>query len=354
MGRPKKDKYIRDLFEDNFSKKFVYYVCNIEKDELMENYLDSRLKLRQELKDGKAFIEAIPQYYTVIEDKELYSITTFNKCLYDFNFRAYFYQIVDFKNRYAKIINKYEFRQEIFGEINKIFNKSIAIYIEKNPQEFILCVPSRNCITITIIDKILDSINNCALRKLTPRYKKERTASTSKKNCELLAYEYKRMMNFIDVFHQIQDELKDTPESIGNFSDEYWLRYSTALYLDLYPNDAEIDFLISHKNDTITDKELAFLYLRNKYNYEKNDEALDKSIDRGHKRYTERDSEKIYYKKLDSYLEFANLYCSGYEYNLEERMKARDSFISLFDSFYDTNKSKKIDLIVLYELISKK
>ncbi len=41
MGRPKKDKYIRDLFEDNFSEKFSYFLCKVTMNELYEKYRDS-------------------------------------------------------------------------------------------------------------------------------------------------------------------------------------------------------------------------------------------------------------------------------------------------------------------------
>ena len=42
MAKPKKDKYIRDLFEEDFYKKFFEFICSANKDVLVKNYFENR------------------------------------------------------------------------------------------------------------------------------------------------------------------------------------------------------------------------------------------------------------------------------------------------------------------------
>ena len=50
MAKPKKDKYIRDLFEEDFYKKFFEFICSANKDVLVKNYFENRKNVSKEVK----------------------------------------------------------------------------------------------------------------------------------------------------------------------------------------------------------------------------------------------------------------------------------------------------------------
>ncbi len=42
MAKPKKEKYVRDLFEENFAEKFYPLIIKMDKSMLIEDFFNSR------------------------------------------------------------------------------------------------------------------------------------------------------------------------------------------------------------------------------------------------------------------------------------------------------------------------
>lgn len=304
MSKLKKEKYIRDLFEENFAAKFFLYISKLEKITLIDEFEKTRNITCNNLLSGINFVDAPLVLFDVIADREKFTIRTFDKILFDIEFRELLYCIFEYKEKILMISDKekyIEIQNAIKKIINTRLNKTIENYIVKNSDLFIFNNPSRSGIVLSTLLIILNNITELVQKNFNPRYRKERTPHVIEERSTLYAYEYDEMQRLTQIYNKLKTKSKF---EYKNFNTIDLIRYSTAMYTQIEINDERLDFIIN--NSTLSNQEIGFKYIKEKYNITQKSETLDKLLDRARKKRKNREENTPTMISVDSYLLSAN------------------------------------------------
>lgn len=304
MSKIKKEKYIRDLFEENFAEKFFLYISMSDKITLIDRFKKTRDITCNNLLSGINFVDAPLVLFDVIDDREKFTIRTFDKILFDIEFRELLYCIFEYKEKISMVFDK-EKSIEIQNAINKMINtrlnKTIENYIVKNSDLFIFNNPSRSGIVLSTLLIILNNIIELVQKKFNPRYRKERTSQIIEERSTLYAYEYDEMQRLAQIYNKLKAKSKF---EYKNFNTIDLIRYSTAMYAQIEIDDERLEFIIN--NSTLSKQEIGFKYIKEKYNITQKSETLDKLLDRARKKRKNREENAPTMMSVDSYLLSAN------------------------------------------------
>lgn len=306
MARPKK-KYIRDLFEKDFNTNFVNYINNIQSTDLKARFIISRLNVCKNLLKGIHFLEYSIFLPDFLNNDGVLTIEIFDKIIFKMEFASLLYQIFEYKELSQNIKNKESLTKKLEKDIAIVINKSLEKYIS-DEENHLFGPPSNKEVVRNILLKILAHINYSAKKHINPKYKKERKRNDDlKKNNTFLAHEYELITNIYDNLKSLcQGQLINiknyTKEELEELKYIMFSKFSTDI------DDDKLDFVINNISNDKKKKDIAFCYLRMKYNIEKNNETLDKNIDRGRKKRKCRDIGNIDYKKIDLELNKLNQY----------------------------------------------
>ena len=304
MVRPKKEKYIRDLFEKDFNTNFVNYINNIQSTDLKARFIISRLNVCKNLLKGIHFLEYPIFLPDFLNNNGVLTIEIFDKIIFKMEFASLLYQIFEYKELSQNIKNKESLTKKLEKDISIVINKSLEKYISDEANH-LFCPPSNKEVVRNILLKILEHINYSTQKHINPKYKKERKRNDDlQKNNTFLAHEYELITTIYDNLKSLcQGQLTN----IKNYTKEE-LKYAMFSEFEMDIDDDKLDFVINNISDDNKKKDIAFCYLRMKYNVTKNNETLDKNIDRGRKKRKCRDIGNIDYKKIDLDLNKLNQY----------------------------------------------
>lgn len=335
MTKSKKDRYIRDLFEEDFYKNFSKYLCNLKILDLFIEFYNSRIKVKCLLLSNRNFHDIPILGFSIIRNDEVFTIEKFDKIIYEIEYRELFYLICDFIQKYKTVKNKTIIMIKFEDIIRKILNKSIDKYLEKN--DFILFLPSRSSIVLNTLLEILKKINLFLLKEINPGYKAERTIDDIEKRNTFIVYEYEQIVNIIESYKIIRQDIIKSKKHYENMSIEDCIKYNISKLTGIDILDERLDFVIhAFQNIKLNKKDLAFQYLREKYNITSNNDTLDKILDRGRNKRKKREIDHFLYKRIDNYLCMANLQDKLNHNNLL-------NWIGLFDCEMD-NLAKKLKI----------
>lgn len=304
MSKIKKEKYIRDLFEEDFAEKFFLYISMSDKITLIDRFKKTRDITCNNLLSGINFVDAPLVLFDVIDDREKFTIRTFDKILFDIEFRELLYCIFEYKEKISMVFDKeksIEIQNAIKKIINTRLNKTIENYIVKNSDLFIFNNPSRSGIVLSTLLIILNNITELVQKKFNPRYRKERTFQIIEERSALYAYEYDEMQRLAQIYNKLKAKSKF---EYKNFNTIDLIRYSTAMYAQIEIDDERLEFIIN--NSTLSKQEIGFKYIKEKYNITQKSEALDKLLDRARKKRKNREENTPTMISVDSYLLSAN------------------------------------------------
>ena len=295
MAKPKKDKYIRDLFEEDFYKKFFEFICSANKDVLVKNYFENRKNVFYALTKHRYFQDIPIIGFKILEENEIFTVQKFIKILFMIEFRDLLYKQYELINLLKQVSNKVEVIEKIANIVIKSFNKSINKFVEKNSNEFYIFQPSRSSIVITVLLNIFDDINSILKQNINPNKRKRIEANIEKRNTFLVS-EYQ----FITKIYQAY-------KKVNNLSEDE-IRFYISQKLDYDPMDDRISYVIENYNSTISKKNLAILYLKERYNLSGNIETIDKTLDRGRKKRIALEENMLSIIEIDSHLVKINAY----------------------------------------------
>lgn len=311
MARPKKEKYIRDLFENNFAEKFFEYINKPTPKALVQKFVEKRKANCRKLLDKRAhFVDAPMIYFSVIKENEKFTLNKFKEILFQIEFRELLYPLFEYIEKTGLFNSKenLECAQLLVKKhIEKSLNKSIDNFLIKNSDDFVFSVPSKDGIILTVLSNVLSDINNILEKQLNPKHRKERISNNPNEKSSLYASEYEKLLHLYDVYkyfekrcnHKIKNECKE-------FTKDDWIRYFTANRTEIDIDDERLEFIITNSN--LSRQKLGFKYLKETYNLDKNDETLDKIIDRGKLKRAQRVTIKPTLMRVDSLLVKMNNY----------------------------------------------
>lgn len=314
MARPKKEKYIRDLFEDNFAEKFFEHINKWTTKSLVKKFEENRKEYCRKLLDKRVhFVDAPMVYFTVIKDNEKFTLNKFKEILFQIEFRELLYLLFEYIEKICLFNSKenLECAQLLVKKhIGKSLNKSIDNFLTKNSDDFVFSVPSRNGIILTVISNVLYDLSNILEKQLNPKHRKERVSSNPNEKSTLYASEYEKLLHLYDVYKYFEKRCNDKIKNeCKEFTKEDWIRYFTANYIEIDIDDEKLEFIIT--NSDLNRQKLGFKYLKETYNLDKNDQTLDKIIDRGKLKRAQRVTIKPTLMRVDSLLAKMNNYKSN-------------------------------------------
>lgn len=272
MARPKKEKYIRDLFEENFPEKFYYLITKMNKPVLIENFFNSRRDVCIALSKHLYFQDVPITAFNILKEDEVFDIRQYCNLLFRIEFRDLLYEQYKFNENIAKYEWNTVLVDLIKDRIRKSFNKSIDNFIKKHKNEFYIFSISRSSIVINVLLNIFYDINNILKKYIEPDFKKERVDPVVENRNTFLASEYE----YITKIYQNYKNVKKLPEED--------IRYYISNKLKYDPFDEGINYVMQNYNDEISKKNFAIKYLKDKYNVSSNIETVDKILDRGRKK----------------------------------------------------------------------
>lgn len=272
MARPKKEKYIRDLFEENFSEKFYALITKMDKSMLIENFFNSRKEVYRALSKHLYFQDIPITAFNILKEDEVFDINKYCSFLFRIEFRGLLYEQYKFNENISKYKWNTILGDLIKDKIRKSFNKSIDNFIKKHENEFYIFPISRSSIVINVLLNIFYDINNILKKYIEPNFKKERVDLIVENRNTFLASEYE----YITKIYQNYKNVKKLSEED--------IRYYISNKLKYDPFDEGINYVIQNYNDEISKKDFAIKYLREKYNVSNNIETIDKILDRGRKK----------------------------------------------------------------------
>lgn len=329
MARPKKEKYIRDLFEENFTEKFYEYINKCNPKFLVEEFAKSRNETCRKLLDERIhFVDAPMIYFSVINDYEKFTLNKFEEILFQIEFRQLLYSLFEYVE---KIYDNKDIHLPVKKYIEKSLNKSINNFLIKNNDSFVFELPSRDGIILTILSNILSEINNMLEKQLNPKHRKERISNNPNEKSTLYASEYEKLIHLYEVYKDFKTKCNNKIKNeITEFSKKDWMRYFTANYTGVDIDDEKLEFIID--NSSLTKQKLGFKYLKETYNLVKNDQTLDKVIDRGKLKRKSRIIIKPTLMRVDSILAKMN----NYKFNpLEPDNNKINKFLSEIENLFN-------------------
>lgn len=311
MARPKKEKYIRDLFEENFSEKFFEYINKLTLKALVQEFAENRKENCRKLLDKRAhFVDAPIIYFSVIKDNEKFTLNKFEEILFQIEFRELLYSLFEYVEKICLFYSKEPLKYALLlvkKHIEKSLNKSIDNFLIKNSNTFVFSIPSRDGIILTVLSNVLCDINNILEKQLNPKHRKERISNNPNEKSTLYASEYEKLLHLYDVYKYFEKRCNDKIKNeCKEFTKEDWMRYLTATRTEIDIDDEKLEFIITNSN--LSRQKLGFKYLKETYNLDKNYETLDKIIDRGKLKRAQRVTMKPTLMRVDSLLEKMNNY----------------------------------------------
>lgn len=333
MVKPKKEKYIRDLFEENFAEKFFEYINKLNPKFLVKEFAKSRNVTCQKLLDEKVhFVDAPMIYFSVVKDYEKFTLNKFEEILFKIEFRELLYLLFEYIKKICDSTENSEHVQLLVKKhIEKSLNKSINNFLIKNSDKFVFSIPSKDGIVLTVLSNILSDINNILEKYLNPKHRKERTSNNPNEKSTLYASEYKKLIHLYEVYKYFETECnKKIKNECTEFRKKDWMRYFTANYTGVDIDDEKLEFIIA--NSSLTRQKLGFKYLKETYNLIKNEQTIDKIIDRGKLKRERRIPKKPTLIRVDSLLASMN----NYKFNsLETNNNEIDVFLLDIENLFN-------------------
>ena len=333
MAKPKKEKYIRDLFEENFAEKFFEYINKLNPKFLVEEFAKSRNVTCRKLLDEKVhFVDAPMIYFSVITDYEKFTLNKFEEILFKIEFRELLYLLFEYIKKICDSKENSEYVQLLVKKhIEKSLNKSINNFLIKNSDKFVFSIPSKDGIVLTVLSNILSDINNILEKYLNPKHRKERTSNNPNEKSTLYTSEYEKLIHLYEVYKDFETKCNNKIKNeCIEFSKKDWIRYFTANYTGVDIDDEKLEFIIA--NSSLTRQKLGFKYLKETYNLIKNDQTIDKIIDRGKLKRERRITKKPTLIRVDSLL--ANM--NNYKFNsLETNNNDIDVFLLDIENLFN-------------------
>lgn len=290
MARPKKEKYIRDLFEDNFAEKFYALITKMDKSMLIENFFNSRRDVCKALSKHLHFQDVPIIAFKILKDDEVFDIKKYCNLLFRIEFRDLLYE----QYKFYESITKYNWDTVLVNlikdSIRKSFNKSIDNFINKHENEFYIFSVSKSSIVINVLLNIFYDINNILKKYIEPDLKKERVDPVIENRNTFLASEYEYITKIYQAY-----------KNVKKYSEED-IRYCISNKFKYDPFDEGINYVIQNYNDEISKKDFAIGYLREKYNVSDNNETIDKILDRGRKKRKKHIEKIVAMADIDMYL----------------------------------------------------
>ena len=290
MAKPKKEKYIRDLFEKDFVEKFYTLIIKTDKSILIEKFFNSRRDVYKALSKHLYFQDVPIIAFNILKEDEVFDISKYRNLLFRIEFRDLLYEQYKFNENISKYKWNIILGDLIKDRIRKSLNKSIDNFIKKHENEFYIFSISRSSIVINVLLNIFYDINNILKKYIEPHYKKERVDPIVENRNTFLASEYE----YITKIYQDYKKVKKLSEEN--------IRYYISNKLKYDPFDEKINYVIHNYNDEISKKDFAIKYLREKYNVSSNIETIDKILDRGRKKRKMHIENIIAMTDIDMYL----------------------------------------------------
>lgn len=294
MAKPKKEKYVRDLFEENFAEKFYTLITKMNKPVLIKNFFNSRKDVFIALSKHLYFQDVPIVAFNILKENEVFDINKYRNILFRIEFRDLLYEQYKFNENSTKYRWNTELDNLIKDRIRKSFNKSIDNFVKKHENEFYIFSVSRSSIVINVLLNIFYDINKILKKYIEPDFREERVNPIIEKRSTFLASEYQ----YIVKIYQTYKKAKYLP------ADD--IRFYISQTLDSDPFDEGINYIIRNYSDKVSKKNIAINYLKERYNISDNNETIDKILDRGRKKRKIRAKNMKDIIKIDSYLENIN------------------------------------------------